>query len=806
VPDHDTVTADEEHDDEQLVDEQPLPETAPLPRKSVPRGGRLPLWATLARPGLPHPAWWHPFNLTTWTGAAGVGIDHLDLSTPTLAIGTGLAGVLGMGVGAAVVDGSSETTEQYVHPSGYLGGITGLGMAAWWWTASECDLATHMRQPGLWLALAAGGIAFGAAYTRLRYRVASARDPRSRIHHRNKEVKATGTWGEIMQRAGFGATTLHHGPEEDWAGYTVWIRLDPDRTDTARSVVAAKGKIVGIAARVLGEDGVQIGDDDITITPTENAMIVAIRVRLRRVLTETIQPPEEVHPIDDPAEPLELGRWEDGKLIDPSESGPHGIAVGASGSGKTTYEHGLTAQLSRRAHVLNLAAGMSKFETFVDLWFQPLVDGRVGRPVYAMIGGGSSGSEEDFWSAVKVVAAGHALMTHRMSSPDTPRDGGNLVVSAEYPRVIIQIDEVDALTKFKLPNSQGGMSRPKVTLPSGRQLDVWEMLVDITSKGRSEGVEVELSTQGLTEKFWGVAIQDLLRNVQRRAAFYVLSRYDAAEVLKGTKLDAMSLRNNAMYLAVSSDGPVTQGKAAYYTKELIAEFAMRADENDTIGTLNAREVAALGDLWTGRWNPDRIPSVLSYFAAAKSPTFSAFIDAHRADGKTSIPTTGPTSTPSKPEASAAKGGRQQLRDAIKKVKRETAATDAAAAGVGRRDKMSDDLAKLWDLPAVEPSQRNITPPPPAQAQAQGSVSVVDAVLALFAEDEVGHVSTADLAERLGRIPEGAGDTQRQAIVAALAREITDATGLTAEQRRNAARYPDRTRGFLLEDLRRLGWV
>ncbi|WP_106193838.1 hypothetical protein [Umezawaea tangerina] len=796
------MTADEEHDDEQLLDEQPLPETAPLPRKSTPRGGRLPVWQTLARDGLPHPCWWHPLNVTTWTGAAGIGIDHLDLSTPTLAIGVGVAGFLGMGVGAAVVDGSSDTTEQYVHPSGYLGGVTGLAMGAWAWIASASDMFNDMWQPAPLLGLVAGGVAFGAAYTQLRYRVASARDPRSRIHYRNKEVKATGTWGEIMARAGFGATTLHHGPEDNWSGYTVWIRLDPERTDTARSVVAAKGKIVGIAARVLGEDGVQIGDDDITITPTENAMIVAIRVRLRRVLTETIQPPEEVQPVDDPTEPLDLGRWEDGKLIDPSESGPHGCAVGASGSGKSTYEHGLTAQLSRRAHVLNLAAGVSKFESFIWPFIQPLVDGRVGRPVYAMIGGGSSGSEADFWSAIRVVAAGHALMTYRMSSPDTPRDGGNLVVSAEHPRVLIQLDEVDALTSFKLPNAQGGLTRPKFRLPSGQLLDVWDMIMDIGSKGRSEGVELEVSTQRLTDKFWGVPVRDFLSNVARRAAFYSASRHDAGEMLKGTKLDALALRNNAMYLAVSSDAPPSQGKACYYTKELIAEFAMRADESDTIGTLNAQEAAALGDLWTGRWNPDRIASILAYFQAADSPTFSAFIDAHRTDGKTSIPTTGPASAPPKPDAGAAKGGRQQLRDAIKKVKRETAATDAAAAGVGRRDQMSDDLAALWDLPAVEESQRNITPPAPAQAQ--GSLSVVDAVLALFADDETGHVSTADLAERLGRVPDGASDAQRQAIVAALAREISDATGLPSEQRRNVDRYPDRTRGFLLEELRQFG--
>ncbi|HWO61417.1 MAG TPA: hypothetical protein VNO31_15415, partial [Umezawaea sp.] len=186
--DHDTVTADDEHDDDLVPDVEsvPMPEPVPLPRASVQRGGRVPLWQTTSRPGLPHPLWWHPMNLTTWTGALGLGVDTLDLSTPTLAISTGVAGFLGMGVGAAVVDGSSDTTERYVHPSGILGGFTGLAMGAWGWIASSTDLFNDMWQPAPWLGLAAGGVAFGAAYTALRYRVAAARDPRSRIHHRNK--------------------------------------------------------------------------------------------------------------------------------------------------------------------------------------------------------------------------------------------------------------------------------------------------------------------------------------------------------------------------------------------------------------------------------------------------------------------------------------------------------------------------------------------------------------------------------------------------------------------------------------------
>ncbi len=796
MADHDTVTTDDlddqpadEHDG-QADDADRTP--APLPNRTR-KYQSVSAWDAIARPGLPHPTWWHPLNLTTWTGAIGVGVDGLDPSNLALGIGTVVAGVLGSGVGAAAIGtANDEDADEYVKSAAWLGFFTGLGMGAWSWIASANDLFNDLWQPAPWLTLAAGGVAFGVSYTAIRFRIAAARNPMSRVHHRNRIAKASRTWGEIMQRAGFGVVTVD-AHEENWAGYTVWLRLDPDRNDTSKTVANAKTKIVGVACRVLSTPETAIGDDDITISHTRDAMVVCVRVRLRDVLTAIIDPPAATGPVRDVDELIEAGKWEDGEPIELRESGPHGCAIGATNSGKSTYEYGLTAQWSRRKHILNWTAGLSKFETFIEPWLRPVVDGECARPVFDMIGGGSNGTRAEFESAAMVVAAGYMLMRHRQSSSTTPRAGGKVIISAEHPRVLIQLDEVDALVAYKVAGKDGVAVRPRVKLPNGEAKTVFEMMCDIGSKGRSEGIELEVSTQRLTDSFWGgVSIRDFINNVHRRTSFFTMSRHDAAEMLKGTKLDSVNLKNNSMYMTISADGPPMAGKACYYDDEAIAGYAVRADLDDTIGGLNMNEATALGDLYTGRWNPSRIGSLLAYFNADQSPSFQAFL-ATRVTEETSPSTAGPADDPARPQPV---DGFQQVRDAVAKVKRETAERAAAEAGVGRPDQTSALLEQLWQMPPADDTQRTTATSRPAQTP------IVDQVLALFGDDETGHVASADIADRLGRVPAGSSELQRQSAASTVAQEITAATGLEPEQRRNAARYENRTRGFLLEDLRR----
>ena len=787
MADHMTVDQDE-HDEDATVPEP----TEPVPprRSKTESQGPMKLWEATSRPGLPHPCWWHPLNLTTWTGAAGIGIAGTDLSNLAFAGGTAAAAVIGMGIGAGSVHSPDDTTAHYVYAGGVLGGVTGAAMAGFAWIASANDLFNDIWQPAPWFGLALGGAAFGAAYTWLRFRLAAARNPKSRLHHQLKIRKSEGTWGEIMQRAGFGNVEVidHH---ENWSGYTVMLRLDPNRLDSSAAVVAARAKITTVAARTLADDDVTIGPDSLTILATTDASVVSVRVKLREVLTSVIETPAAPAPVTAPGTPVDVGLWEDGEKIEVDECGPHGLAVGASGSGKSTYEHGLTAQWSRRPFTLNWVAGLSKFESFIAPWFAPLVDGRVSRPVYDMVGGGSRAGAEEFWSAAYVVAAAHALMTHRQASRDTPRLDGNLVVSREHPRVVVQLDEIDVVVKFKLTHPKTGEQvKPRVTLPNGQNLTVFEMLVDIGSKGRSEGVELEISTQRLTDEFWGgVSVRSLITNVQRRGAFYTTAAHDAGEMLKGTRLNAMSLRHHSMFMALKSDAKPAAGKAAFYDKATIAEYAIRADQADTIGTLGEQEAAALGDLYAGRWNPNRVASVLHYFRADESESFTEFI-ADMATGTTATPgaagAVADTTAVAGTENTPVRAGRQALRDAIARVK-DNAPAEGDLSGV---------LDEIRNLPTISDEERNTRRTVGVEVP-----ELLRSILTAFA-DHAGHVSTEDIAAALGRVTSESTDAERQAAKDAVAAEVRTLTGLTTKQRRNSAFYgEDRPRGFLVEELR-----
>jgi hypothetical protein len=684
-------------------------------------------WQALARDGQPHPTWWHTVNAAAWTGALGTGVSALHLSDPALLAGSFGAAFLAMGVGAACVHAPDPEHRGLVNASAAFGAVTGAAAGAWTWLATRADLFHHLWQPGPWAALAIGGVTLGAAYTALRLRIAVHRDPGSAANRRAKLKTARSEWSRIMATAGFGEGCEVMSRTDNWSGYRVLIRLDPDTTASVATVASAREKLTVIAARVLSEEDstVTLAADALTVERTEAADVVSIRVRLRQVLTSTVEPPAETGPVTDPAAPLVFGLWEDGEEITAPESGPHGVAIGASGSGKSTYLHGMVAQRSRRKHLVTWVAGVSKFEAFIGPWIAAVNAGAAARPVFDMIGGGSGGTDAEFWSAASVLAALHTLMTHRMASPDTPRKDGNLIVSGAHPRALAILDEVDALLKWKVKNERGELVTPKFDLPSGRSLSAWEMIVDLGSKGRSEGCELELASQRLTDAFWGTNVMSYLANVARRAAFRTNSSHDAASLLKGTKLDSCTLRHNAMYLALSEGTPPIAGKAAFYNADVLREYAARADAADTIGCLSGAEAAALGDLYSQRWTADRIGTVAAYFGGRIGDLVTVSADT-AGEAKTGAP-----ASPAGPR----QDGRQRLRDAVARARRECPETAA--------------LEKLWSLPTVEEPERNrgaddaLTVPETPATVAEATSLRTRILLTVKAAGSVG-ISRADL--------------------------------------------------------------
>lgn len=693
----------------------------------TPRKAPIQPWSALARDGQPHPTWWHTVNATAWTGTLGTGVSALHLSDPALLGGTLGAAFLAMGVGAACVHADDPEHKHLVGKSAAFGTVTGLAAGAWTWLATRADLFHHLWQTGPWATLAVGGVTLGAAYTALRLRIAVHRDPQSAPARRVKLKTARSEWGRIMDAAGFGAGCTVLSRHDNWSGYRVLIRLDPDTTTSVATVANAREKLTVVAARVLSEEDptVTLATDALTIERTEAADVVSIRVRLRQVLTSTVEPPAETGPVTDPAAPLVFGLWEDGEEITAPESGPHGVAIGASGSGKSTYLHGMVAQRSRRKHLVTWVAGVSKFEAFIGPWIEAVNAGAASRPVFDMIGGGSGGTDAQFWSAASVLAALHTLMTHRMASPDTPRKDGNIIVSAAHPRVLAILDEVDALLKWKVKNERGELVTPRFTLPSGRALTVWEMIVDLGSKGRSEGCELELASQRLTDAFWGTNVMSYLANVARRAAFRTNSSHDAASLLKGTKLDSCTLRHNSMFLALSEGAPLIAGKAAFYNADALREYAARADAADTIGGLSGAEAAALGDLYAQRWSVERVGPIAAYFGGRIGDLVAV---PSGTGGRAAL--TGPTSP-----AAPREDGRQRLRDAVARARREC--PDTAM------------LDQLWNLPAVGDAERNTTADdaltvPETPATVAEATSLRTRILLVIKAAGVAGISRADL--------------------------------------------------------------
>lgn len=577
------------------------------------------LWSELSRPGRPHPLIWHPWNVTAWSGAIGVGVASLDPSGLALGIGTAGAAVLGTAVGAGCVDVKHDSHRRFMYQGAALGTVTGLAEGAWCYAATNADLYENLWQPHMWGALGVGGLMWGVAYSLFRFGLQKVRNPKSKLAAKVRRKYHGDPWVRIFAEANFGTVTVDN-VEDNWAGHSLVVELDDDKNMTSKHVLGAKNSIFGIARKVLKEEkGIVLSPDALTIEEVrDDAGKVKITVKERDVLSTPVIKPE--HDMTEPAtdDLCFVGRWQTGDLIELNalipQIGGHGCSIGASRSGKSTYGRAMIAEHARRPHTIDWVAGISKFYGYIKPFMKPVVDGRARRPVFDMLGGGDEQGDAEFRSALQVLQAMYVLYLSRMSDPELPRDdGNNHIPSPEYPRVVGHFDEIDALIKFGKDNG----THKKFELPNGTKVSIPDMLTAIGSKGSSEGVCLEFGTQKLTDDFLGMAVSSVITNVGRRAVFYTPNGYDAGLALSDKERNHFkpnTFTNNMMVVKLGGQsGSVVPGKAFYYSSDELAEIAIAADQNDTIGTLSPREAAKLGQLYTERWNENRIASILRYF-------------------------------------------------------------------------------------------------------------------------------------------------------------------------------------------------
>ncbi|MEU6267511.1 hypothetical protein [Saccharopolyspora shandongensis] len=620
-----------------------------------------------------NPTIWHTWLTTAWVGAGGVLADAA--MDPNLLGHLGLtagAGLLGTFVGGAVMPADKEEHRRLVFESGMFGTVTGLAAGAWAWCADAAGLFADLWQPGMWGGLALGGVAWGAVYTGLRVRLRRARDPKSETAAKLRKVELGGDYEQIFHDAGFGLVeVLEVTAGFGGASERVLVELDLERNDTAQTVINAKVKLMGIAARVMRERrGIRIPGDAVTITEVQgDAKRVFFDVTLRDVLTEKFDPSdgEDITvPVLDPEHPLMLGFYQHGAPIEQPEAGPHGVAVGSSGSGKSTYFRAQIVQHLRRPHVVLGIAGMSKLSAFLRPFMQPVVDGRSTRSPFAIIGGGDNGTSDEVDSAVQVLMAAYTLYRHRMANPRIPRDdGGNVIPTPKHPRFIAYLDEVDALVKAK----KDGTQHIPVKLPNGEKVTIPHMLTTLGSKGRSEGVELEIGTQRTTDSHMGFSGNDLFVNTNRRAIFRTQSNHDARAV-GGERLDPTRIPEHTFVLALGPKAEQIPAKVFYYSADHIALAMQAAAVNGTFGDLSGDEAAALGELWSGRWSAARFGHVAEYFGLPL-PDGGAYATS---DDGSQAQQSGPTRRTGGVDRVGARSTR--LQEAIERARREAAGQQA----------------------------------------------------------------------------------------------------------------------------------
>lgn len=582
--------------------------------------------------GHAHPAWWHPYLVGAWVAACGIATSAA-VADPVVWVAlllVAVAAVAGTVVGAATVDVRDASHMRLMYEAGALGTATGAAAAGWCWWAAAMQLHADMTRPVPWVALLAGTVCWAAAYTALRLRLEAARDPQSHTAQKLKQHANGGVYEQAFADTGFGSVTVVSA-QDNWAGERVIIELDEQRNDTYEKVQSKNSELRGALRREFKRQrGIRLPTNAIQLFQhDDDEATFTMDVTLRHVLRETIEPAHDVTvPVHTPGTPLQIGAFASGDALTVSESGQHGVSIGSTGSGKSTYYRALVTEYSRRSHVLLGCAGTSKFTGMVRPFLAPLKEGATTRLPYALAGG------PDFDSALRAVQTAYMLYAVRDNNPDIPRDdGGNLIPSAEYPVLFFFIDELDDLVL----RGKEGTSHTKYVLPNGEKRSIPDMLSALTSKGRSEGVNLEMGSQSITDDHNKFGMAVLLRNVHRRALFKTLSNYDAKGVIKGTSPDVAKMENHTLYFN-DSEQPGAPAKVAWYGSDLVRSALIAAERNGTLGALSAAEATAIGELWTQRWSRDRAgglwhalgldPQDLPQQATASTATASTATSAH----------------------------------------------------------------------------------------------------------------------------------------------------------------------------------
>ncbi|GGM77226.1 hypothetical protein GCM10012275_54820 [Longimycelium tulufanense] len=593
-------------------------------------------WSRLASQPGPNPLWFHPLLGLLWAGFAGCLVDLLGYDwwwVPLVGVGTVPAAVV---VARSLITPGTPRQRRARGSAGRLAGWYWLVVTGWTTYAA----AFGVLRPPDWPAF--GALTFlmllhALGYADIRHlllprpatpdttvqaeetaqRSSTTEEPDVESGEADTTATAPVTaeprgvapehtadaaeWVAILRDVGLGDTRVLEWKETN-VGPCIEVELDPDRADTSGTVKSKLREITGLVTRRWKTRGVQVTDGAIEVREAGSADTVTFMVRLRNPLAGVVEvPPDEG--ITTCNEPLWLGLYETGASLEMDLRYRHGIAVGTTGSGKSTYENMIIYQLTRCMDALAWMCGTAKLLELAGPWLTALADGRASRPVIDYVEGQS-------WESVaRMLRVAYVLCKIRETAPRRlyERENNRLLPGRDQPLVHIVIEEADTVLK----------SPTLIPVPGETPLTAGQIIMYLTSKGRQYGIQVELLNQGVTINKMGALATEIKGTCTRRAAFSTMTRAEGTWALPdGANLDTSKLPEHCFYLSIGKDSKPEIAKAAYIDEEVgIPQAAIRHQTWVTCLEPYAQQKLRerVGDDYASRWSHKRTQVWRDYF-------------------------------------------------------------------------------------------------------------------------------------------------------------------------------------------------
>ncbi|MFJ4990045.1 hypothetical protein ACIP9H_40395 [Streptomyces sp. NPDC088732] len=385
-------------------------------------------------------------------------------------------------------------------------------------------------------------------------------------------------WERILADAG--QKGVHEADRiETPGGYLLRLSLPEHGRVTYKTIEQSLDRIAVIAGRRLG-----LRSGGIRTEEGSNPSEVLLHITERDVLAELIPLPHDLALITS-NDPFDIGVYEDGTPME-WDFLAHGMVVGMTDAGKSNFLNVLVKKGAQMVDVL-LAVIDPKGGRFIKPWVQPLLDGKIRRPIIDWAATNTGPRTEgrrspDEW---------HAILDYGCNEIDRRSSLGlggteKATTSPELPRIVIIVDEcTDVVTDPTL--------LAKVTY--------------IVRKGRSEGVIIILAGQRGTVTMFGSG--DLKSQIRNRAGLGMTSQTDANSVFPNApklgRLATALTHQGTVLVQRGPKGRILPGKSYRIDPERDIEPLTVALTGRRPG-LPEDAAAYHGPAYTGRWSTDRI--------------------------------------------------------------------------------------------------------------------------------------------------------------------------------------------------------